>query len=220
MGILLPFAIGIALNPTPIIATILLLVSNLGLVKALCFLVGWLGGLMSLLITMLVIVSSREYRRAPFSAQFTDWVILAFGIVLLLMAWMLWRKRPPPDEERISLQWMRGITQANSFMALSAGLFFGLFSVRNLLLIVTAAMVIGESIMSSDGRLWTSLFFGLIASIGVAAPLVVAAMQPNRANAILTEWENWLSHHNVTINCIVHAVVAVQLLAIGLTRLT
>jgi hypothetical protein len=219
MGILLPFALGIALNPTPIVAAILLLTSNRGMRKGIAYLVGWLIGLITLLTTVVLVVSSRDYRRASFTAQLTDWALLSFGVVLLIMAWIQWRKRPLPDEESLSLKWLRGMVQVNSFEAWSAGLFFGLFSVRNILLTGAAAMIMGESIMSTDGMLFSCLLFVTIASLGIALPVMLAATQSDQANATLTEWENWLSLHNLTINWIVRVVIAVQLLAISLTRL-
>jgi hypothetical protein len=219
IGTLLPFALGIAISPVSIIAVILILTGNRTPAKGLAYLAGWLAGLITLIFVMLLLVSGRSYRWGGAAAQFTTWIILLAGIILLIMAYVQWRQRPPPDAEIMPLEWLRAIPQTTSIMAMSAGLFFSLFSMKNLLIVTAAAALIGEAGLELDGRMMAIVTFIAIATLGIAAPTYIVFTQGERATTILADWEYRLSIHNVTITCIVLVTLAVQLLGAGLSRL-
>jgi threonine/homoserine/homoserine lactone efflux protein len=215
MGTLLPFALGIAINPASIVAAILLLTSNQGAAKGLAYLAGWLLGLMTLTSGILLVMMSRGIT----TTQVAVWIIPLAGIILLIMAYNQWRQRPPPDAEVIPFEWMRSMPRVTSSMALGAGLFFGLFSVKNLLLTAAAAVVIREAGLELYQSITMLAIFVALATLGIAAPVYVALTQNSRAKAILIDWEYRLSIHNVTITCIVLVIIAVQLLGVGLGKL-
>jgi len=113
---------------------------------------------------------------------------------------------------------LRVMPQATSFMALGAGLFFGLFNMKNLLLTAVAVLVIGEASIELDQRMMMVSIFLALATLGIVAPVFVLATQNERAGAILADWEYRLAMHNVTITCVVLVTIAVQILLIGLYR--
>jgi hypothetical protein len=219
LGTLLPFALGIAINPASIVAVILLLSSNQGHAKGLVYLAGWLLGLMALVFAMGLLVSGWYYGPNTIAAHFTTWVILIAGIILMLMAYIQWRQRPPADAEFMPIKWLRVIPQATLFMALTAGLFFVLFNSKNLLLTAVAVLLIGEVSVRLDQTTMMVLIFVALATSGIVAPLLISATQNEQAKPILAAWEYRLGIHNVTINCVVLVMIAVQMLIIGLGRL-
>lgn len=219
LGTLLPFALGIAINPASIVAAILLLTSSQGHAKGLAYLAGWLIGLMTLVFALVLLVNSTSYRRFATSNDFTSWLMLLIGLTLLLMAYIQWRRRPSADAKIIPFEWLRAIPRANSFMALGAGLFFGLFNMKNLLLMAAAALIIGEANLPVDSSVIVVLLFVAIATTGIAAPVAVSFVQNDQGGATLAEWESGLSNHNMTITCIVLVVIAVQMLGLGLGSL-
>lgn len=219
IGTLLPFALGIAISPAPIIAAILLLTGTRGSTKGLAYLSGWLAGLATLVLTILLLISGLDFSRWTMSAQLTPWIIVFVGVVMLIMAYVQWHQRPPPDTESHLLEWLRTIPQATAFTALGAGLFFGLFSLKNLLLSAATAVVIGEANLGLGGRMTLVLIFVVVATIGIAVPSYVLLTQGDRARAILIDWECKLSVHYVTISCIVLIIIAAQLLGVGLGRI-
>lgn len=220
MGVLLTLALGIAVSPVSIIAVILLLTSNRSPAKGLAYLVGWLTGLIGLSIVMLLAVGNWYGNQWRTTVQFTSWLMLIAGIVLLLMAYTQWRQRSPQDAELTSLRWLRVLPKAQPPMALSAGLFFGLYSVKNLLIMGAAAVIIGEAGLGARGQITTILIFVAIATVGIAAPIFVLLSQDERARTILTHWEYQLSTYNVPITCIVLVIIALEFLSIGLSRLS
>jgi MFS family permease len=218
LSALLPVALGIAINPASIVTVILLLTSNQGRAKGLAFLAGWLIGLITMVFAIGVLVSIWSYRWIAPTQQFTTWVLLIVGMTLILMASIQWRQRPPPDAEFLPIKWLRVMPQATSFMALSAGLFFGLFNMKNLLLTAVAILIIGEASFALDERLMMVLIFLVLATLGIAAPVFVSTTQNERAGAILADWEYKLGSHNVTISCVVLVIIAVQMLLAGVGR--
>src|SRR6266496_416263 len=90
----LPFAIGVAISPVPIIAVILMLFSSKSRVNGPMFLLGWIVGL--------AIVSGVVYAVADASDTSTDssasdtvsWLKIVLGVLLLLAALRSWRSRP------------------------------------------------------------------------------------------------------------------------------
>ncbi|HMN28793.1 MAG TPA: GAP family protein [Caldilineaceae bacterium] len=219
IGTLLPFALGIAISPVSIIAVILLLTGNRTPAKGLAYLAGWLAGLITLFFVMLLLLSGRGYNRAGIVTPFTTWIMLIAGIILLVMAYLQWRQRPPPESEILPLEWLRSIPHTNSFMALSAGLFFSLFSMKNLLIVTATAALIGEAGLELDARAMAIAMFVAVATLGIAAPTYVVFTRGERATTILDDWECKLSIYNVTITCIVLVAIALQLLSLGMGRL-
>jgi hypothetical protein len=145
--------------------------------------------------------------------------MLLIGLTLLLMAYTQWRQRPPADAEIIPFAWLRTLPRATSIMALGAGLFFGLFNMKNLLLMAAAALIIGEANLAVNSSIATILIFVAIATLGIAVPVCVAFTQNDHGGATLAKWESGLSMHNVTITCIVLVLIAVQMVGLGLGRL-
>jgi len=219
LGTLLPFALGIAINPASIVAAILLLTSNQGHAKGLAYLAGWLIGLMTLVFAMVLLVNSVSYRRFATSNDFTSWLMLLIGLTLLLMAYIQWRRRPSADAKIIPFEWLRAIPRTTSFMALGAGLFFGLFNMKNLLLMAATALIIGEANMPVNNSMVVILLFVAIATAGIAAPVAISFVPSEQSNTTLAEWESGLSNHNLTITCIVLVVIAVQMLGLSLGSL-
>lgn len=219
LGTLLPLSLGIAINPVSIVAIILLLTSYHGRTKGLAYLAGWIVGLMTLVFAIGLLVSSWTFRRSPTGDQFTTWVLFIVTVILILMACVQWLQRPPPDAEAMPIMWLREMPHATSFMALSAGLFFGLFNMKNLLLTAVAVLLIGEVSFGLDQRMRMVILFVAFATSGIAVPVVVSLTQNGRSQAILADWESKLAIHNVTISCAVLVIIALQLLLIGLGRL-
>jgi len=130
VGTLLSFALCLALNPVSIVAAILLLTSNQGSTKGLAYLAGWLVGLLTLTFSALLLVITWDFSPRSINQQFTASIILIAGIALLCIAYNQWRQRPPPGAEIMPIEWLRALPRSTSFMALSAGLFFSLFSLK------------------------------------------------------------------------------------------
>src|SRR5262245_21757493 len=98
IGQMLPFAIGVAFSPTAIVATVLMLITPKAKSNGLTFLAGWMLGIGivgGIALALLGTVSSSSADSA--SPSWVDWLKLALGALLLLVAVRQWQARPAPD---------------------------------------------------------------------------------------------------------------------------
>ena len=97
---LVVIGLGIALEPFPLTAFILLLSSGKGTLKGLAFVLGWLACLV--VVVVAVVLTTQGKPPAPGTAPSTAAlaVKLALGVALVLYAWRRWRRigapRKPP----------------------------------------------------------------------------------------------------------------------------
>jgi len=97
--------------------------------------------------------------------------------------------------------------------------FFGLFNMKNLLLMAATALIIGEANLPVNSSMVVILLFVAIATAGIAAPVAISFVPSEQSSTTLAEWESGLSNHNLTITCIVLVVIAVQMLGLSLGSL-
>ncbi len=219
MSLILPFGLAIAISPGPMVAAILLLTSNRGPRKWIAYLAGWLTTSITLVVTVLLFVSSQAPGPRSTVSQVTSWFILLAGIALLTVTYLQWHARSSPDTQSMFLDRLRAIPVATTFQAWSAGIFFGLFSAKNLLLTASAALLIGEARLGVNETIVAVMIFVVIATSGILATGCVALTRGAQSRTILTEWEHGLSTNHVTINCSVVVMVAAQLLGLGFDRI-
>src|SRR3954452_13643304 len=98
VGQSLPLALGVALSPFPIIAVVLMLVTERGRVNGPAFVAGWILGLAGL---GAIVLSVAGAGGASDEGQPATWVSvfeLVLGLAVLLLALRLWRGRPDEGE--------------------------------------------------------------------------------------------------------------------------
>src|SRR5690242_10008563 len=90
----LPFAIGIAISPVPIIAIILILFSNRATVNGLSFLVGWMLGLAVVGTAVYLFADAANAATDSTTSDSISWGKIALGVLLLGLARRNFAKRP------------------------------------------------------------------------------------------------------------------------------
>ncbi|HMN28238.1 MAG TPA: GAP family protein, partial [Caldilineaceae bacterium] len=141
---------------------------------------------------------------------------LLAGIGLLLAAYYIWRRRPASDVRPELPGWLKTIHQIRPLVALAVGFFLGLVSLKNLVFATAAASQIGQAHLAVTQALLVILIFIVIASLGVASPVYVSFAKGKQAEAILANWEQWLSLNNTTILCVLCLIIGADLLGDGL----
>jgi hypothetical protein len=141
-------------------------------------------------------------------ATWVNWLKLALGAALLLVAVRQWRGRPGSGDDAPAPKWMRAINSFTPVKALAAGAVLGGVSPKNLLLAVGGAAAIAQTGISAGQQALAYTIFVLIASVGVAAPLVIFFALGARAHQILDGLKTWMTVHNA-------AIMAALLLVLG-----
>jgi threonine/homoserine/homoserine lactone efflux protein len=219
IGELLPFAVGVALSPTPIVAMILMLITPKARVNGIVFVLGWIAGVAVAGAILLAVADPTGASNDGEPAEWTYWLKLVLGALLLLVAAKEWRARPTPGAEVPMPKWMGmldGITAPKG-----GGLAFTLSALnpKNLIFIVGGAAVVAQAGLSTGDQVVAWIVFTLIATIGVAAPLVIYFAMGDRAASILDGLKSWMAHNNTAVMAVLCLIIGVKLIGDAISGL-
>lgn len=210
-----PGAIGLVLvNPLPVMAVILLLFSPKARITAPAFVLGWLLGLIVVFGVLLFIApldAAVGSERQPTGLALV--VRLLVGLGLLVLALRHWRKRPPPGAEAALPSWMASLDRASPLLVVGLGALASSINPKNLAFTVNAALNIAQAGLSPGQKVIPVAVFILLASIGVAAPVIWRAVSPERSVTRLAEWRVWLGTNYALLMAVVLLVFGVVVIA-------
>ncbi|HZA32958.1 MAG TPA: GAP family protein [Propionibacteriaceae bacterium] len=217
IGEMLPLAIGIAISPTTITATVLMLLSNatsrtLGLLVGCVVGVGGAVALFSLLSTLLPAQDSDG------PSPLAEVIIIAAGAFFLVLAGSQWRGRPATGEPAELPKWLTAADSLTPVKALLLGLLLSAVVPKNLLLALSAGVIVGEAALSGRQATIVILIFTVIATSTVAVPVVAHLVAPARMSGPLGQLREWLVHNNVAIMVVVLLVIGVVMIGNGIRR--
>lgn len=216
-----PIALGLVLvNPLPVMAIILLLFSPRARSSAPAFVAGWVIGMLIVFGLLLFVLSPENLvgsERAPSTLSFI--VNLVLGLVLLYLAVQRWRERPGPGEEKALPSWMATLERASPLLALGLGALLSGANPKNLAFTLTAVVAIAQAELTTTQKLVPVAIFVLIASVGVAAPVIWYFVAQESAAKTLAEWRVWLTANYATMMAIIFLLFGVTLVTQGLAGL-
>jgi len=141
-----------------------------------------------------------------------NWLKLVLGLLLLVVAARQWRSRPKEGDTPAVPKWMDTI---DSFTAAkSAGTAFLLAGInpKNLLLVIGGATAIAQTEISGGEQVVALVVFIVIASAGVATPLVIFFAMGDRAATTLERLKNWMAKENAVIMAVLCLIIGVKLI--------
>src|SRR6478752_8679048 len=218
IGQVLPFAVGVAISPVPIIAVILMLVTEHARVNGPAFIVGWIVGLSIIGVIVIGLAGAGGDSSGP--PTWLLWLQAVLGVLLLVVAARQYRARPQDGDVAPTPKWMGAIDSFTPAKALGAGVLLSALNPKNLLLAVGAAATIEQTGASTGDEAIAYLVFALIASIGVATPVVLFFVLGDRAPALLDRMKTWMAQNNAVIMAVLCAVIGVKLIGQALSGLT
>ena len=218
IGDILPLAIGVAISPVPIIAVILMLFSARARTNGPAFLAGWVVGLAVLGTVVLVLSDAGDLHEQDGPSTAAGVVQLILGVLLLLASLRQWRSRPKHGEEPEMPKWLAGVDGLSPVKAAGLGLLLSAVNPKNLLLVIAAAVTIGQAGLGTGQQVVALVIFVLIGSVTVALPVVYSLLGGEGAAARLEEAKDWLAANNATVMFILLLVFGVVLIgkAIGI----
>ena len=216
IGDILPFAIGLAIIPVPIIAVILVLFSARARTNGPAFLAGWVAGLAVVGTIVLVLSDAGDLHEQDGPSTAAGVVQLILGVLLLLVSLRQWRSRPKHGEEPEMPKWLAGVDGLSPVKAASLGLLLSAANPKNLLLVIAAAVTIGQAGLGTGQQVVALVVFVLIGSVTVALPVVYSRLGGEGAAAHLEEAKGWLAANNATVMFILFLVFGVVLIGKGI----
>ncbi|WP_440312887.1 GAP family protein [Leucobacter chromiireducens] len=215
LGDILPLAVGVAVSPVPIIATILMLLSPRAGGTSLGFLFGWVLGITVALTIFIVLSSLIEGGNADGPRPIAAIAKLGIGALLILLAVRQWHSRPAAGDASELPKWMSAIDTMTPLRAAGLGAALAAANPKNLLLAASAGISIGAS-ASLATTVGTAVIFVVIAAASVAAPVIAYLAAPARLADWLAALKEWLVAHNATIMAVLLLVIGVAVLGKGL----
>jgi threonine/homoserine/homoserine lactone efflux protein len=211
--------VGVLVSPLPIVAVVLMLVSERARSNALAFVAGWFLAVLAVVgVVALVAGSAASDNDGP--AAWTGWLKLVLGVLLLLLAVRQWRGRPRGDAEPPVPTWMAAIDQFTPPRSAGLGVLLGAVNPKNLLLVVSGGTAIAAAAPGDTGAAAAAtLVFALVASAGVVAPVVLYFALGDRAAQVLDELKSWMVRNNAAIMAVLLLVLGTKMLGDGISVL-
>jgi hypothetical protein len=215
IGHSLPLAIGVALSPLPIIAVVVLLTSSRARSLGPVFVLGWLLGLVVVGAIVLAVVGPSGASPGQ-RTTWVSWVMIVVGVLLLVGAVRRFRGRTSAGEEVPLPAWMGALDRLKPAAALAGGVVAGGVRPKSMLLAVGGAAAIAQTGIAGGQQAIAYAVFAVIATIGVAAPVVIYLAMGERSVALLGRLKGWMRRNNAVILAVVLLVIGVILIGDGI----
>ena len=208
----IPLAIAIAASPFTIIPAILLLLTPRAAATSGAFLGGWLIGLAATATAFTFLAALVEgYEESP---AWASWGRIGLGVSLLVLGIRQWLHRhtpkPPPA-------WMQSISTMTPAKAFRFAIILAVANPKILLLSAAAGLAIGAAELGGADDVLAIAIFTLVAASSVAIPVVAYLILGDRIVAPLSRARDWLQAHNAAVMSVVLVLIALVLLAKGIS---
>jgi Sap, sulfolipid-1-addressing protein len=213
LGQILPFAVGVAISPVPIIAVILMLFSARARQNGPAFLVGWVVGLSAVVVIVLAVSGASGASSGP--SSIVALIEAALGLLLVALSVKQWRGRPGPGEQAAMPAWMASIDSLKPGRALVLGLLLSGVNPKNLTLAIGAALAMSEAALATTETAIAVIFFVVLGSLTILVPVLYSFLGGASARATLDGWKDWLGENNTTVMAVLLFVIGMVLVGKG-----
>jgi len=208
---LLLLALALAVQPWSVLAAVLLVASEGGVAKAMAYVAGWVLALSAVAIATIALYPNKP--KMASSSPWVSWVQIAAGVAL--GGWLLVRsRRPIVTKSQAQPKWMGRLDSMSPAPAFVLGAFLPNYAI----VVAAVGNVIQAGLPQARAGLVMALFI-VVASAGVAMPLLLIVIRRDDAPAIHQRWRAWLLAHGQALVQVVIGVVAVVLVAKGIVGL-
>jgi Sap, sulfolipid-1-addressing protein len=201
--------LGVAIEPFPILAFILILASDRGLKKGLGFLFGWVLSLVVVIALVLLVTHGTPPTKnsAPSIAIVVAKIVLGVGLIVWALRerhqLRIGKKKHGPEPK-----WMKRVDDIKAWEAIGLGAFLQAWVV-----VAAGAVVIAGASWSTVGDYIALMGFILLSSSPYLGIELYAVFAPQRADASLARLRDWINSHRIQMEVGVAIVVGLWLVA-------
>src|SRR4029453_3239092 len=219
IGELLPLAVAIAISITTIITTVLMLLSPKAKSRTVGLLVGCVvgvGGAVAVFALLAGLLPTQDSGGASPAAAVIKMVV---GVLLVVLALRQGRGRQARGDRAELPKWMAEVDSMMPGKALVIGLLLSAVVPKNLLLALSAGLIVGEAGLSVGEASVVIVVFTAIATSTVAVPVVAHLVSPTRMRGPFERLREWLVENNVAIMVVLLLVIGVVMIGNGIASL-
>lgn len=216
IGQLLPFAVGTALSPFPIIAVVLILATPRATVNGFAFLLGWIAGLTLVGGFILLAAGGADASDDGEPATWVSLVKLALGALLIVFAVRQWQGR---NVEKPAPKWMQAMDALKPGKALGLAVVLAAVNPKNLVLTAGAAAAIAGTGIPAGEQAIAFAVFVVVGSLGTGVPLVIYLALGERSKPLLDRVRSWMSANNTVIMAVLLLIIGTKLVGDGISGL-
>jgi len=216
IGEILPLAIVVTVSPINVVAAILLLFSKRAILNASCYLVGFVVGVAAVLGALTAVAGAADLATDSQRSREVSGLFIVLGIWLLVRAVHKFRSRPAEGDEVPKPTWMEGITGFGPGKSLGVGFTVGAANPKNIAVGLASAVVIATAGLGTGQSVAVVAVYTVIASLGVAAPIIAMLVLGDRGDEVLAGWQTWLERNTAAVTAVIYLVFAVILIGKGI----
>jgi threonine/homoserine/homoserine lactone efflux protein len=207
-------ALGVAValtSPGSVVAVIALLSLSSGARRGLAFIIGWLIAIGIIFALVILVLQGQDFHsRNTSPSRAASWVEVVLGCLLLLVVARMHRRPQEKPKSQAQPTWLTRLDKSHWLLEVVVGLVMLSYA----LTLAAAAETLKSNVGSLDAAL-AGLVFAAASILTIAAPLVVVAVAPERAGAVLTGWRDWVLANSRSILLVALLVIGAALIAKG-----
>jgi len=217
LGHVLPIAVALALSTVPIMATILILLSENKRRSSVPYLIGWVIGI-AFVATACTLLAAVLPTASPTGGQLTTgFGQILVGLMLVALAIMMWRRaraKPKGDEPK----WFAAVGSFGPWTSFGIGFVLNLRPKSILLGAATGLALRGDGLSIAG----TSIVIGVytvLAAATVAIPIAATLISPAKSEPTLLRTRTMLADNSRYISIVIMLMIGVVIVGNGLTHL-
>lgn len=179
--------LGITLEPFPVMAFILILTAEKGIIKGLAYILGWLACLVAVIAAVVLATGNSPPRAQTVPSTAAVAVKLVLGVALILIAL---RQRRRMGRPRKPPAWTAHLDRLSPWAAAGLAAFLQPWA-----LVAAGAATVVQAKVATLGSYLALVLFCLLATSSFLYLELFAAFAPTRAGAWLERMRTWLDTH-------------------------
>ncbi len=208
----LPIALGTVLANLPVVSVPLILATRSDRRAHFGFLSGWVAGFL-VLGGAVILLSDLSAAGEGAPAAGMVWLRLLLGAGLVVLGVLKFRGRTRAGEEAEPPGWMQLLDRMGAVRTFGFGLLFVALNPKNAVLVASGALTVAAATYAPAAQVAAYLGFTAVASLGVAAPLVLTLALGERAAAPLARLKAVMARHSGAIVGVVLAILGAVVMA-------
>lgn len=215
VGELLPLGLAVAISPFPVIATVLVLLSDQARLKGLLFLLGWMLGAALVTAVAAIVVNALAPPESSGANPRAGVVRILLALALFFLASRKWAGRSSASSSEMP-GWMSSMTTMSPLRSLGTGVLLTAVNPKNVLIATAAGVAIGGADLTTGDAAWCVVIFTVVASSSVAVAVIGYALAADAMTPALEGLRVWLAENSSTIMTILLLIFGVVLLGNGI----